>query len=373
VGNVGNVGRVTRRGRLAGRYLCAIALMGAGVLQMLPAAAAVPSRPVDRDISSYVLFANKSIEFKGEADDGRILGGNVGVRDVGGYARICTGGRNGHPVEMSEGSQVVAYDVKVGPSCVLWDIWRTVPGCCVNLPDYYHTLYQNWTGPLNLTGWPTYPTVSPTCTGPDRDIVPGAASNLAPGTYGNLNLRDDAFLRLQPGTYRFCSIKLGRRASLQGAGAATSVHVIQSLLLTNNANIGGTPSSPTDPGMLFTVDGAGIGANNYAINFSKLTSAFGRFWTKGLLNLGNETRLTGRFWADRIISDFGVTVELCPGGGSQCQPTAPTTTIAATTTTRPATTTTTTRPPTTTTPPTVTSTTTTRPPTTTTPPTLPPE
>ena len=113
------------------------ALLGSVLVLVLGVAASAvfaqaggPSRPVDTDLSNYVLFGFDSVAFKGAnlAGRGIIRGGNVGANgldpgDPDPTVNICANGR----VTMSEGSQLVADTLRANDSpgnpCVFWDVF----------------------------------------------------------------------------------------------------------------------------------------------------------------------------------------------------------------------------------------------------------
>ena len=95
----------------------------------IAAFAAPPSRPVDHDINSYVLFAFNTLNFKGAqngdaATRGLIQGGNVGAEGLGGDPNavdlaICSNGA----ATMDPDTQVVAPTMRLTNLCNVWDVY----------------------------------------------------------------------------------------------------------------------------------------------------------------------------------------------------------------------------------------------------------
>src|SRR3954471_16398370 len=79
------VSRARGRRRVITLGTIAIVAVTVGMVQVIGAfAAGSPSRPVDRDLSSYVLFAFNTLDFKGGESPGRgiIHGGDVGAGGI---------------------------------------------------------------------------------------------------------------------------------------------------------------------------------------------------------------------------------------------------------------------------------------------------
>src|SRR5690348_11078498 len=82
IGRTG-VARLRRRVVAAGGTVVVVAALG--LAHTFSAyASGVPSRPVDRNLSSYVQFAQNTLQFKGANGGGGIIHGNVGVNAHGG-------------------------------------------------------------------------------------------------------------------------------------------------------------------------------------------------------------------------------------------------------------------------------------------------
>src|SRR4051812_24223145 len=113
--------RARRRAVVIGATV--IVVVVSGIAHMIGAfASGSASRPVDRDLSSYVLFAFDSINLKGDART-EVRGGNVGVNnadpkhgDQDTVLDMCRGG-SGRAIAMDKNSQIVADSMTLSPAC----------------------------------------------------------------------------------------------------------------------------------------------------------------------------------------------------------------------------------------------------------------
>jgi hypothetical protein len=125
-------------------------------------------------------------------------------------------------------------------------------------------------------------------------VAPSHVQTLEPGAYGTLT--DDGVLLLDPGTYSFASVTLGRRAELQAKpGGATTVYVAGALSVGPGAQV--FPLRQTAASLAISVAGSdGPGGSPPAVSISAgsrivaLVSA-----PHGTLSLGDEVLATGAF------------------------------------------------------------------------------
>jgi hypothetical protein len=353
----------------------------------------------NRDINSYAVFGWDSVAIKGKSG-AKINGGNVGVDAVGGQVNICLNGE----LTMGPGTQLVGDNLSVSVLCRLHDVFYGPGHRPPTLNSIPHHGDNTFTAPINPTNVPAFPNDA-RCDG-TKPIVrtPFAGpADLAPGTYGNLTIKDGSpitLMRLGSGTYTFCDVNIGRDVWLD-LEATTKVIVTGTFSISNESAIGHAPGNTsyngttpdTAPAQFFVRgDRAEVAAlpninpcrqwfgNIWAgecdsgahVNFSKHTFIRASFFARnGQLNLGHDTDLFGKYWARSIISDLGTRIVVPPCCTTGNTTTTSTTRATTTTTTiRPTTTTSTTRDTTTTTTTKPTTTTTTIRPTTTT--TVPP-
>lgn len=313
-------------------------LVGAATLSAL-SAGRVPAQPIpDSTSGGFVLFADQELRTTGLT----VHGGTVAVND-GELAAV-------HGKLVAPDSDVVANTVRLdrGSQCATLfsnDAVRTSPGC--NDPQAFDSpLVEDFAASCG------YPETFPACN-PGLPIVVDhdATQTLAPGTYGEVRLKDDATLRLENGTYVFCRISTARRARI--LAGATTIQVAGDVRLGNGAQIGGTSSAITENDTVLQVSGR-------TIHFSRQSRVQANICAPNAnLSLANGSVHRGCFTAATIRSSRA-DVTVCRATTTTTT-TAPTTTTLATTTTTLASTTTTAAPTTT-----IASTTTTAAPTTTT-------
>ncbi len=310
------------------------------------AAGGSPSRPVDRTIDKYVLFSLTHMKLKSgqTSDRGVITGGSVGVNETGlvnGDPRlqICS---NGYAT-LDDDTQVVSDTMRLTDLCSVYDVYsNSVVGNPPTVPR--NSGPTSFTGPIiDPAALPTIPSFS--CVGGAAVGVPSDTSlALAPGTYGDVWVHDDATLQLAAGTYTFCSLTLGDTATVNTA-AATVVQVAHTLESANNAHIGDSCSTQ----WWVRADGP-LNSNNQSVTFGHYSTVYGMFWNlNGQTNLGHGNELYGQFLGDDTVSDWDDNVHGCGSTFAATTTTTTTTTVAPTTTTTAAPTTTTTVAPTTTT------------------------
>ena len=281
--------------------LCVItAVIAMGAVRMWPAGATgSPTRPVDRTTDSYVLFALDSISLKGgNGQVTEIDNGDVGVQSdkPSDSLNLCQGG-SAHPTTLGDGTEANAANFNMSAACSFWDVYSNH---LVGTPTIRNSGPTPFTTPLippaNLPPFPSF-----SCDPTKPVTVPTAGSmNLAPGTYGAVQVEDGAKLTLTGGTYTFCSIGMGQNASLVDVDA-TIVQVVGTMN-TNGGTVG--PSANAQ----FFIRGDGTGGQ-IAVTFGREGTVAGTFWApNNQINLGHGTDLTGHFWAKRLQSDFNIQV-----------------------------------------------------------------
>jgi hypothetical protein len=275
---------------------------------------------VDTDINRYVLFGFESVAFKGgqRAGRGLILGGNVGANGVKPVRRgtdpnvnICANGR----VRMSEGSQLVADALRAEDApnnpCIFWDVFANV---LVGASD----LGSPNSGPnpvtLPVVHRPSFPSF--TCGGLDFTVEKNQTALMPPGTYRNVNFKDNSTVRLMIGTYTMCSFHTGQdvdvsfRANVRRTGPIINFQVDTKFTISNDTTFG-DPEDCYRTWVYVRARDLNVGNDN-AINFAKDTTVYGHFYTPtGSIALGNGTNLHGTFWGQRMHSDWDVNVLPC--------------------------------------------------------------
>ena len=308
-----HTGKAQMRRRALTVAALATIVFAIGSVQIMGAfAAGIPSRPVDRDLSSYVLFAFDTLEFKGgqSPDRGIIKGGDVGA------GGIDTTPNNSSPilnicanaaVTMDDGTQVNADTMRITNLCKVWDVYanKLTGGSDVVPTNSGPTAF---TTPL-LSTMPTIPAFNCDANNPVT-VTKGNTATLPPGTYGNTVFQDNTNVTLQPGIYNFCDLHVGKNAVVTTV-AGVEIRIAETFSISNDTLFGNDCNVP----IYVRADGH-TGANDVAINFSKDTTVFGRFLTLlGKIALGHTTNLNGQFVGHSMISDWNVNVGPCEGGG----------------------------------------------------------
>jgi hypothetical protein len=150
-----------------------------------------------------------------------------------------------------------------------------------------------------------FPVPFPTCGGPtvtvsanaDCSGVPdGATGNgrcdLAPGTYGALDVKNQGKVTLAGGNYVFCSVNVGKNVSVISTTPAT-IFTTGDFLVNNEASLG---QQCGDVRVLAKGPGA--------IGFGRNSSIKGFFCAPSrLMQLGHDNDLAGQFFADMVNAD----------------------------------------------------------------------
>ncbi len=253
------------------------------------------------------------------ANDGRVDGDLLATPTRG---RVHLGRR----VRMGDGTTLSAATVEVGNDSSVFD----VRGGKVKLGKRVHVRGQQSSAPLALADTVCQRPAA-TCGGQDVKVSKqGTHPPLTPGSYGKLELMNDAKLDLVAGSFQFCSIRAGRRVRLRvTGGGAASVDVTGDVRLGNGSTFGGDQVTPT----LRAGGKLTFGAD------TKVTADL--VAPRGLLTLGRQATFTGTFCADRLSTGQRVRLT-CAGAPTTTTVTTSTTTTTKTTVTATTTTTSTT-------------------------------
>ena len=359
--------RSTIRGVLA---LGSLAGLLTAAVTFFPSAPSAGGGPTTR-LDDYALFASDLLRTRGLLSvDGLAVGVNRGSLLTHGPLDandqdVVVGGSNGL-VRLRSGSDcgtLFAFPAKViGTNCS-------------------SSAVMSFVGPIvdNVPAACGFPVTFPSCGGSDVTVGHDQSLTLAGGSTSNPTRRGKVLLRgggpgagsltLTGGTYVFCSLRVGRGASLF-VGSAAQVFVAGDVQLFPDSIVG-----PTNPAASSAL---GAFVNGDRVRISRRSRFTGRVCApNALLALGSKSQVFGTLVARVISADRNASVQgipVAPPTTTTLPPATTTTTLppATTTTTLPPATTTTTLPPatTTTTLPPATTTTTLPPATTTT--TLPP-
>ena len=229
-----------------------------------PACSAGPDAP--RDINTYMLFAYTDLYVKGgtAAVPGRGLftGGNLGSNGVAtvGDPNATLGTNYG--VYLSDGNAAVADRITLGPGHPLlptsvWDLFTNeitnndfTPSSVRNLgpicfgPPIIDPLLPSFVafthpgGPYRPT-LPSFPSEAALNALPDIHLPGGFMLNLAPGSYGDIDLNDDSILNLTNGIYNLHSLQAGRNVTINTA-PGTDVRIAVDFRSNNDLTIQGS-------------------------------------------------------------------------------------------------------------------------------------
>ncbi len=300
-----------------------------------PACSAGPDAP--RDINTYMLFAYTDLYVKGgtAAVPGRGLftGGNLGSNGVAtvGDPNATLGTNYG--VYLSDGNAAVADRITLGPGHPLlptsvWDLFTNeitnndfTPSSVRNLgpicfgPPIIDPLLPSFVafthpgGPYQPT-LPSFPSEAALNALPDIHLPGGFMLNLAPGSYGDIDLNDDSILNLTNGIYNLHSLQAGRNVTINTA-PGTDVRIAVDFRSNNDLTIQGSDLAR----FYIRSDGLGPATFSFTLGFNSAPDCpttiaiHGQFFIpNGRINLGDCTNIFGRVWADVIRNDTNINV-----------------------------------------------------------------
>jgi hypothetical protein len=317
-----------------------IAAIAAGLIALGGPASAQPLR---RDLGSYFILASKYVHIKNFSLDSAC---NIGVNCKAPSASGKCGELVFDDATFADGSQAVGdRTFCTKPGSTLWQLFRNGGGSGCVPPDI--TLKQppeqGFLPPIlgDLDGDSTpscgnvcdpdigdlevgcgFPAVFPACdpskgvivrAGQDCDgavdTLPGnSRCDLAPGTYGEISVRNFGKLDLAPGSYNVCSLKVGRNALVTAKG--TNVFIADG----GSFRVGGTSKVGQQCGDL-TVLEKGTGR----ITFGRGATVAAKVCAPAAaLNLGHGNLLIGQFVGDTITANRNNHGQCCVGGKCTC-------------------------------------------------------
>lgn len=136
------------------------------------------------------------------------------------------------------------------------------------------------------------------------DVWPGEqAGPLPPGVYGAVRILNGGTLRLAPGEFTFCSIKLGRGSYLY-TDDGTIIDVESSVYVGSGSYCG--PEDPTDPTPNVNLAGTKLRVSQGATLRAAIVAPRGKF------TFGRDSTLLGCFCGDQQKSDKHITLMCMP-------------------------------------------------------------
>jgi hypothetical protein len=234
------------------------------------------------------------VRTRGKVGDGGEVTGSIGANDPGGSFRL---GKNAF---VSDGSTTVADTVKIGQGT---SVFRVLANRLITGPD---AQIRDGTGSpvLPLTD-PFCPIPAFTCGAPDVTVPEhGLGGPLPPGSYGNLTIFPAGHLILDPGTFAFCSAKLGKDAVvITTGGTPTTINVAGRFRLQDGGLLGPTGGTPT-PSLNVAGTSVRVGAANARLQ------AFLSAPNAGI-SIGRSGGVLGSFCAATSRTDKSITLT-CP-------------------------------------------------------------
>jgi len=226
-------------------------------------------------------------------DRGQVTGG-IGANDPGGSFRL---GKNAF---VADGSTTVADTVKIGQGTSVFRVLanRLVTGPGAVIRDGTGTPVLPLTDPFCPI--PTFACGAPSVTVPDH----GASGPLPPGSYGELTVLPGGTLILDPGTFTFCSVKIGTQAAVVTTGTTpTTIDVAGLFRLKDGGFLGPSGGAPT-PTINVSGTKVRIGAANARLQ--ALLSA-----PNAEVSVGRSGGVLGTFCAATSRTDKSITLA-CP-------------------------------------------------------------
>ncbi len=345
--------RIVQRATSAAIMILIFLVLATLLATATPTVAAVtPPATPGTDLDSYVLFAVQDLMFKGGGGTletgGMILGGNIGVNNVGGTLEYSTDAK----AIMSDGTWAVADSVTSGPQkggSLYWlyantvnTAWKNGDGATVQqknpatLPSAGVGQYS-WTAPLlaSLPPLPFTPSYQRMAGAPDLTLggsggtlYPAGGYNLAPGNYRDVQFKDTtnsnpAVVNLADGVYNMRSLKVASA----NPGVVINVRDGTILQIDQNFDAGDRMRFGANPehhgSAKVYVGSIKNAANAYYNPSTERTTNWGKdgrqsggslhmqyYAPNGWLDLGGDMELYGRYWAYKISGDPGNNVYL---------------------------------------------------------------
>ncbi len=230
----------------------------------------------------------------GKLGNGSQLLAGFGANDVGGVIQL------GNNAFAADGTTVAGDTVNLLSNTSVFNV----------LANHLHQ------GPGSIVrgtvGTPVLPLTNPfcpipafTCTGGVDQVIPKLATvTLAPGTYGNIRVKDGATLILAPeGVYNICSFATGRNVTIEVSGMTpTMINVVGNFRLADAGTFLPLGTTPT-PFLNIGGDSLRIGRRSTIQAFISAPNAHAAF--------GRGAKITGSFCVLSNQADKGVTI-MCP-------------------------------------------------------------
>jgi hypothetical protein len=305
--------------------------MAAGMTSLaMPAAA----QPLNRNLSSYLIFASKYARVKNLNIDTAC---NIGVNCAAPSAKSKCGQLIFDDVFFANGSQAVADNVNCRKGGVLWQLFRNGGGPCDVNATINHPPIEPFSptpiiaGTCDNTCTPDvaalkalcgFPSPFPACD-PSKKVIVRAGQDcdtqgfsvveplgdgrcqLPPGQYGTIQVRNGGTLELSPGNYDVCDFKVSRNALVQATNSVLNVSAGGSFRVGGQSTVGQNCGD-----LAVFVDGT------KRVTFGRGSVIAAKLCAPGApVKLGHSNQLLGQFIGDYVTANRGNHGQCCDGGG----------------------------------------------------------
>lgn len=302
-----------------------------GLLALVLAALAIPAaaQPLRRDLGAYALLAMRRATLKDVTVAGACnVGVNCGTPSPGSDCGIL----RMDDATFADGSQAAGDRTFHRAGSALFQLFRNgggpLTGVTVKQPPIQTFATPILPGTCGTSCAPDYAAIEAACgfpspfpvCDPTRRVVaakgvdcafdtqPGnALCDLAPGTYGTIEVRNGATVLLAPGAYVACDLHVSRKARVLGEGVVLDVGPGGSLRVGSGSQVG------QDCGDL-VVHLAGLGPVSFGRN-ARIAAQICA--PRAGVGLGHDNVIVGQVVADTIAADASNDVQCC-GGRCAC-------------------------------------------------------
>jgi hypothetical protein len=289
-------------------------------------AVSAAAQPLDRDPAAYCLFGQRSLSLKNMT---LTTPCNVGVNCARPSGNSSCGTLSIEDAQLDpNGSQVASDKLNANkPGARIWQLFTNNSFNTSNV-DVLSPPVQAFTTPIiagtcdaacnadpsAIKAFCNFPSPFPACDPtklvivnedadcPPFDTAPGNDTcDLPPGTYGDIQVKNQATLDMTAGVYNVCSFAAGRQARIRGKGVEINVADSGFFRASNQTQIG------SECGDFFVrVEGSG------SVNFGRgLLVAATVCAPLAQVNLGHGNQLIGQFFGDEVFADRDNRLQFC--------------------------------------------------------------
>ena len=255
-------------------------------------------------VGSYAWLVNTKVRFNNDA----IIIGNVGANLPGGMVRFgqrsCQGVNLATPCagnSVSVSGDLVNVGTQTSIAGSRSNRLKLGPGAIVRNPPLLSvTLPLVSSDPTSVCGAFT----SITCGGSDVNVPWYGNAVIPPGTYGNLNVGNGATITLGPGSYTFCSVKIGSGVTGNISDGVT-MNVDEKFSMGSGTDL----LTPSTTPFVLNVEGRLVRVSQGATLEAEIRAPFGK------IKIQRDGTVLGCSCSDSMTSDKHH-AHICEGGGS---------------------------------------------------------